>query len=357
MATSPRSRAVPVPRAGAERLDLRYTPRPMPPLTIWATRLFPLVVLLTAAAAWVWPWALTPAKPAIVPLLMVIMLGMGMTLRGSDFVRAARDWRVVAAGVGVQYLVMPAAALALSRGLGLSPMATVGAVLVGACPGGTASNVITYLAGGRVALSITMTLVSTLLAVVATPWLTWLYAGHLVPIPVWTLFLGVLQIIVAPVLVGTLLNTFLPRWVGRLEPVWPILSMLAIALIIGIVVGLNADGLAAVGAALAAVVVLHNTLGLAAGYAVGWVLGDDAPTRRTLSIEVGLQNSGLAVALAGSAFGAAAMLPGALFSAWQNFAGAALAAFWRWRDAARTLPQPGPGLNRDDDLAQPSPSE
>lgn len=306
-------------------------------LTLWTTVLFPIAAIAISLLAWAQPAWFTGGKPAIVPLLVVIMLGMGMTLHWSDFVRVGRQWRAVSCGVGAQYLVMPLAAWVLAKAFGLGPWMTLGVVLVGTCPGGTASNVIAYLARGNVALSITMTLASTLLAVVATPWLTWVYAGQDVPVDVMGLFVEVVKVVVAPVVVGVALNTLLPRVVKKMQPGLPVVSMAAIVAIIGIVVALNAGRLAMMGAAIVAVVVLHNTVGLASGYGAGWLLSRDEATARTISVEVGFQNSGLALALASSVFPdhPEAMLAAALFSVWQNVAGSALAGWWRWSSERR----------------------
>jgi len=198
--------------------------------------------------------------------------------------------------------------------------------------------VVCYLARGDVALSISLTTVSTLLAVVATPALTWLYAGQRVAVPAADMLIDIATIVILPVLVGVAVNTW---WGARLQPAarfFPLLSIAAIALIIGIVVALNHDRIDASLGLLGGVVVLHNLLGLAAGYAAGrWARRTEAEAR-TLAIEVGMQNSGLAVALATHFFSSAAALPGALFSVWHNLSGAALAAWW-----ARSGPDREPG--------------
>lgn len=298
------------------------------------TRLFPVWALLLAGVAMLWPGAFRALEPAIVPLLGVVMFGMGMTLSPGDFARVARRPGAVALGTALQFGLMPVIAWGVARGLGLSPMLTAGVVLLGSCPGGTASNVICYLARGDVALSISLTTVSTLLSVVATPALTWLYVGRVVPVPVLEMLLSILEIVIAPVLLGVAVNRL---WGSRLAPVkavFPLISVAAIVVIVAIIVAANRPSIMHLGGVLAAAVVLHNATGLALGYAGARLLGGDVRLARTLAIEVGMQNSGLAVALAHQFFSSAAALPGALFSVWHNLSGAALAAWWSRRPSS-----------------------
>ena len=296
-----------------------------------ATALFPLWALLGSVLAYAQPQWLAPLKPAIVPLLGLVMFGMGITLTWREFALVVRRPQRVGLGMALQFGIMPLAAWAIARGLGLPPELMAGMVLLGASPGGTASNVICFLARGDVALSITLTAASTVLAVLATPLLTWLYVGREVPVPVWEMLLSVAKIVLLPVALGVVLNT----WIGtRLAPVkhlFPLLSMAAIVLIIAIIVALNVANIAAAGWLVALAVMLHNAVGLAAGYGLGWTATRNRRVARTLAIEVGMQNSGLAVALAVQYFSAAAAIPGALFSIWHNLSGSALAALWSRR--------------------------
>lgn len=206
-------------------------------------------------------------------------------------------------------------------------------MLVGACPGGTASNVICYLARGDVALSITLTAVSTLLAVVLTPALTWLYVGQTVPVPVWQMLLSVVKIVILPVTLGVLANRLLGKRAEPLSELFPALSVAAIVVIIAIIVALNRGQLGGIALTVAVAVALHNLIGLGGGYWIVRRLGHDLRTARTLAIEVGMQNSGLGVALAIKYFTPAAALPGALFSIWHNPTGSLLAGFWTREDA------------------------
>jgi BASS family bile acid:Na+ symporter len=253
---------------------------------------------------------------------------MGMTLTPANFAQVLRRPGDVALGAGLQFLLMPLLAHLVARALDLPPAIAAGLILVGSCPGGTASNVVCYLARGDVALSITLTTASTLLAVVATPALTWLYAGRYVPVPVADMLVSVLKVVIVPVLLGVAVNAWLGRHLHRAKTVFPLVSVLAICLIIAIIVALNRTQLEHLAVPVAAAVVLHNALGLAGGYLAARALGLDARRRRTLAIEVGMQNSGLGVALAVQYFSAAAALPGALFSIWHNLSGSLLAAYW-----------------------------
>jgi BASS family bile acid:Na+ symporter len=301
------------------------------------TALMPLWALLGAVAAYLAPAPFVAMDGLIVPLLGLVMLGMGMTLTARDFTAVLRRPEVVGLGIGLQYLVMPLAGWAIGLALGLPPALLAGLVLVGASPGGTASNVVCYLARGDVALSITLTIGSTLIAILATPFLTWLYVGERVPVPVEGMLWSIARIVLVPVAVGVMINSLLGAYLGPLKRVFPAVSVAAIVLIIAIIVGLNQANVATLVWAAALAVVLHNALGLAAGYWVARRLGWDERTARTLAIEVGMQNSGLAVALAVKHFSAAAALPGALFSVWHNLSGSLLAGHW----ARRPPPESG----------------
>ena len=292
------------------------------------TSTFPLWAVLLSIVAYLIPGFFIDMKPAIIPLLTIIMFGMGMTLSFADFKRVLSRPQLIGLGVLIQYLVMPLAAWLISLLLQLPTELLIGMVLVGCSAGGTASNVICYLAKGDVALSISMTLCSTLLAIVAMPFLTWLYVGQAVPVPVLEMLLSILKIVLIPVLLGVSLNSIFRQRLERYAPLFPFISTLAIVIIIAIIVALNHGRLATVGATMVLAVVLHNLIGLVSGYQLARLLGYPAVICRTLAIEVGMQNSGLSVALALKHFSAAAALPGALFSIWHNLSGALLAGVW-----------------------------
>ena len=290
--------------------------------------LFPVWAILGTVTALLWPDLLTPLASGIVPLLGVVMFGMGLTLTAQDFLEVARRPGLIAAGAALQFGIMPLVAWLVGRLLGLSPDLLAGLILVGACPGGTASNVITYLAQGDVALSIALTSTSTFLSVVATPALTWLYVGELVPVPVVPMLQSILTIVILPVVAGVLVNHFLGARLAALRGLFPLLSVAAIVLIIAIIVALEADRASVLAGTVVLAVMLHNGLGLAGGYSLPWLFGLDARICRTLAIEVGMQNSGLGVALATQFFSPTAALPGAVFSVWHNLSGSLLAAWW-----------------------------
>ncbi|MCB1866743.1 MAG: bile acid:sodium symporter family protein [Chromatiales bacterium] len=299
------------------------------------TRLFPVWAVLASLAAWYWPASLVGLKDLIVPLLGVVMFGMGATLTASDFANVARRPRLVAIGTVLQFALMPFAAWLISMALDLDPMLAAGLVLVGACPGGTASNVVCYLARGDVALSITLTTVSTLLAVIATPLLTWLYIGTRVEVPAIEMLWSIARIVLVPVFAGIIVNHFFAARIAKAKSVFPLVSILAIVLIIAIIVALNSERLGTLLGPVLLAVVLHNAIGLAGGYYGARLFGYGGVEARTLAIEVGMQNSGLGVALASKFFAPAAALPGALFSIWHNLSGAWLAA--RWSARGRTI--------------------
>jgi len=292
------------------------------------THLFPVWALLLSAIAFYFPAPFAALKPGIIPLLAVIMLAMGMTLTFDDFKRVGQQPRIILIGVCCQFLVMPLAAYVIAVGLNLPLALLIGMLLVGASSGGTASNVICYLAKGDVALSITLTLCSTLLAVVAMPTLTWLYLGERVPVPLWGMLFTVLKIVIAPVCIGVAINHLLGKKIEPVKPLFPVISVIAIVLIIAIIIAVNHARLADVSLIIITAVILHNVIGLVSGYGITKVFGYNQKTCRTVAIEVGMQNSGLSVALAIKYFSPLAALPGAVFSIWHNISGSLLASWW-----------------------------
>ncbi len=289
-------------------------------------------VIAAAAAAWQWPKAFAWFQPCIPAALGVIMFGMGMTLTVADFKRVAEKPYAVGVGVFAQYLIMPFWGAALAKLLRLPAPLAAGLILVGACPGGTASNVMTYLARGDVALSVTMTSVSTLLSVVATPYLTEWLAGAYVPVNAWELLGSIVQVIVLPVAAGLVARRFLGRRVETCNALMPLVSVAFIVMIVACVVALSKDRLFTSGLPAFAAVALHNVGGLALGYGLARLAGLDAIRARTISIEVGMQNSGLGVALARKHFADVLVaLPSAIFSVCHNLTGPAVATYWSRR--------------------------
>lgn len=293
-----------------------------------ATKLFPVWAILLSLVAYALPNLFTPLKPSLFFLLGLVMFGMGISLKASDFLRILKSPKPIVLGLLLQFICMPFFAWGISTWLQLPLALATGMVLVGASPGGTASNVICYLAKGNVALSITVTTFSTLFAVIATPALSLLYLGKHVDVPALKMLMDIVKIIILPVATGLIVNQLFGRFLHSTRQVFPLISVFAIVLIIAIIVALNQSRLGSVGALLIAAVALHNALGLAVGYWLPRALSMDQRTCKTLAIEVGMQNSGLAVALAVKYFVPVAALPGALFSLWHNLTGSLLASFW-----------------------------
>lgn len=296
--------------------------------------LFPLWAILLSAVAYALPAPFIELKSSIIPLLTVIMFSMGLTLKLDDFKRALAMPGLITAGLVLQYSVMPATALLVTSVFGLEAALVTGFILLGSSPGGTASNVITYLAGGNVALSITLTSISTILAVLLTPWLTFLLADTSIDVPVMKMLVNILYMVIFPVSLGIVLRHFYASQIQGISQLLPLVAVTAIVVIIAIITALNKDNLGQTGLLVAAAVIAHNAIGLMAGYFTASLLGFEPAEGRTLAIEVGMQNSGLAVALAIKHFSAAAALPGALFSIWHNISGSILAFFWSKKTAS-----------------------
>lgn len=289
---------------------------------------FPLWALLLSTLAFFQPDLFIGLRPQIVPLLTIIMLSMGLTLSLTDFKQVLKSSKAMGVGVVLQFLVMPITAFGVAMIFGFDTELTIGMLLVGSVAGGTASNVMCYLAKGDTALSISMTAISTLLGVVFTPFLVSMMIGESVDVPAYSMLISLFKIVLFPVALGVLLNTFFSKFVRKAEPFFPYVSMFAIVLIIAIVVALSASKLVQVGLIVAAAVIIHNSIGLLLGYWVTYLLGFNEKICRTVAFEVGLQNSGLAAALAIKFFTPMSALPGTIFSIWHNISGSVLASYW-----------------------------
>ncbi len=294
-------------------------------------RLFPFWAVLVSVVAFLSPPAFHPVGPWVTLLLSTIMFCAGVTLELSDFRRVILQPGPVLAGLGLHYLIMPLAAWAIAHALGMPPDLAVGMVLVGSVASGTGSTVMVFLSGGDVALSVTISALSTLVGVVATPLLTRLYVSAGISVDVLALLVSILQIVALPVALGLIVNRLLRPVVRRVQPVLPLISMMSILAIIGAVVAGSQASIAAVGPAVFLGVILHNGIGLLGGYWGGRLLGFEESVCRTLALEVGMQNSGLAATLGRLYFSPLAALPGALFSVWHNLSGSVLAAIWSAR--------------------------
>ena len=296
-----------------------------------------LFVLLIGVVGAVRPQTLTWVGPYVGWLLGVVMFGMGMTLTFQDFKRVLqRPWEVLL-GVVAQFLIMPLAAWFLVWLFALPPELAIGVVLVGTCPGGTASNGISYLAKGDVALSVSMTMATTLLAPVVTPTLTWLLAGSWIEVSFTAMMISIAQMVLLPLLLGLTAHHFFERTVEKILPVMPVVSVVTIVLLVGGVVALGAESLLDVGLLMAAIVVLHNAFGLVLGYGMARLFRLDSKKARTVSIEVGMQNSGMAASLAVLYFSPAAAIPGAIFSVWHNISGSIVANYFARRDERKNV--------------------
>ena len=292
-------------------------------------KIFPVMAVVLSLFAWFRPQELSSLGFLIVPLLGLIMLGMGTTLAPADFIAAAKRPRAVLIGLVLQFLLMPLLAYLIGRALQLPKEQFIGLVMVGTVAGGTASNVIAYLAGGDVALSITMTACSTVAGIVLTPLISSFYLGQTVQVPAWAMFKSILLVVALPVSLGLVINRLCRRHAGLLAKVCPLVSSVGIVMVIGIITALNVSTLSQCGPLVFLAVILHNGSGLAAGYFSARLLRCDRRTSITIAIEVGMQNSGLAVALSKQFFGIASALPGAIFSVWHNLSGALFASLVR----------------------------
>ncbi|AVK03446.1 MULTISPECIES: bile acid:sodium symporter family protein [Pseudomonas aeruginosa group] len=306
--------------------------RALTALSRFVSATFPFWVLLFAILAFCRPAWFLPLTAAIAPLLGLVMFGMGLTLKGEDFREVARHPLRVLIGVLAQFVIMPGLAWLLCRLLQLPAEIAVGVILVGCCPGGTASNVMTWLSRGDVALSVAITSVTTLLAPLVTPALVWLLASAWLPVSFAAMFLSILQVVLVPIALGLLAQRLLGERSRHVAEVLPLVSVFSIVVIIAAVVAASQARIAESGLLIMAVVMLHNGFGLLLGYLVGKLTGMPLAQRKALAIEVGMQNSGLGAALANAHFSPLAAVPSALFSVWHNLSGSLLATLFRRLD-------------------------
>ena len=286
-----------------------------------------LALLVPAPFASVGTWVINP-------MLGLIMFGMGLTLNPNDFRIVFSRPKDVLTGCLAQFTVMPLLAWILTKIFSLPPDLALGVILVGCCPGGTASNVITYLAKGDLALSVGMTATSTVLAPLLTPLLTWMMAGTFVDVDAVGMLMSIVYVVIAPILAGFLIQHYMPELTRRMVAYLPAFSSVMIATLVAIIIGHNASKLLTGGLIVVVVVMLHNLCGLALGYWIGLLLRLTHPKRSAISIEVGMQNSGLASSLANIHFAAFPMatIPGAIFSVWHNISGALVAKVYSMKE-------------------------
>ena len=315
-------------------------------------RAMPFIILGAAALSFLLPdTGLWISTGWINYMLMAVMFGMGLTIRPEDFRVVFTRPRDVLVGCAAQFTVMPLAAYVLCLVFGLEEGLMMGMILVGACPGGTASNVITYFAKGDVALSVGMTAVSTLLAPLLTPAIVFLMMNESINVDAFSMFISIIQVVIVPIALGFLISHFLPKATESASSVLPLFSIAAISLIIMCIISHNVDNIRDCGAELFAAVILHNALGYLFGFLVAKACRMTSKRSRTVSIEVGMQNSGLATSLATTSFPDLSMatVPGAIFSVWHNLSGSLLAAFFSRRDDASPVDENRCSLYRQTD--------
>ena len=284
-----------------------------------------VIILLAGVFSMIFPEVGNIIKTSWISwMLGIVMLGMGLMLRLDDVRIVLSRPQDVLIGNVLQFFIMPLLGYLLTIIFQLPPDLAVGVILVGCCPGGTASNVMTYLAKGDLALSVGVTTVSTLLAPFVTPMLVWALAGTMVEVDIITMFLSIVQVVILPIAIGIIIRHYASSFADKVAVYLPAVSVIAIALIVMAVVAANQNALLTSGITILIVVVLHNLMGFLLGYGAAALVGLSRPKKVALSIEVGMQNSGLACSLAHQHFAAMAMagVPGAIFSVWHNIAGA-----------------------------------
>lgn len=293
---------------------------------------FALLVILGSIIGFFNPSIFGWAIPHISLFLGIIMFGMGMTLNKDDFKTVLERPIDVVFGSILQFSLMPLLAFLVITIFHLPTELALGFILLGSCPGGTASNVITYLAKGDVALSVAITTFSTLLAPMITPILVLWFAGAWIDVSAYSMFLSIVKIVLIPVILGVIINNSLGKKIDSIRQVLPLLSVVAIVLIVGAIIGVNSEKIVSSGVIVLLAVIIHNALGLLLGYIGTKLIGMDEKKSRAVTIEVGVQNSGLAVALATIHFSPLAAVPGAIFSVWHNITGPILANYWSKKD-------------------------
>ncbi|NQD64479.1 bile acid:sodium symporter family protein [Bacillus haikouensis] len=293
-----------------------------------AGKYFAVWVIFVAGAAYFIPAPFLPLGSYITILLGVVMFGMGLTLKPVDFKLVLQKPLPVITGVLAQFIIMPLGAFAIAYVMGLPKELAAGLVLLGSVPGGTASNVMVYLAKGNLALSVAMTSLSTLMAPLATPLILLALAGQWLPVDPYAMFLSIVQVIIIPITLGLVIKRLFPGTVEKSLNVIPLISVAAIIIIVSAVVSANVENIASSGIMVFSAVMLHNIFGLALGYGTAVLMKLDESKRRAISIEVGMQNSGLGVALATAHFGPLAALPSVIAAVWHNISGPIIATFW-----------------------------
>lgn len=288
-----------------------------------------IIILVTSAIAFVKPEPFLWTTKYTATFLGTAMFGMGLTIKREDFQIVFSRPKEIISGCLLQYTIMPLSAFLLAVAMNLDTDIALGVILVGCCPGGTASNVIAYIAKGDVPLSVGMTIVSTLVAPLATPFLVYALAGAWVEVSFMAMVMSVVKIVLVPVLLGIALNSMFHETIKKVAPILPLISVVAIVMIIDGIVAVNAAKIMGCGLVVMLAVILHNGIGLGLGLLMARFMKVNYAKETSIAIEVGMQNSGLAVALATANFAAnpLATLPGAIFSVWHNVSGSMFASY------------------------------
>ncbi len=294
-------------------------------LSNFVGKTFTLWVLLFAALAFWFPATFAALRGYIPYLLGIVMFGMGITLTFNDFGEVFKHPKSVLIGVVGQFVIMPSIAFALAKAFNLPPDLAIGVILVGSCPGGTASNVMTYLARGNTALSVACTTISTLLAPLLTPAIFYVLASQWLEIDASKMFVDVLKMVLFPILIGLVVRALFKKQVGQISQTMPLVSVISIVLILAAVVAISKDKIIESGLLIFGVVVVHNCLGYLLGYLAAKAFKLNLADCKAIAIEVGMQNSGLGAALAAAHFNPIAAVPSAVFSFWHNVSGPMLA--------------------------------
>ncbi|QHS21910.1 bile acid:sodium symporter family protein [Virgibacillus sp. MSP4-1] len=303
----------------------------------FAGNTFAIWVILFGIISFFFPEGFTWIAPHIALLLGIIMFGMGLTLKLEDFKGVLKAPKSVLFAVLGQYTIMPLLAFGLASAFQVPAEVAAGIILVGCCPGGTASNVMTFLAKGNTALSVSVTAVSTLLAPILTPALTLLFASQWLPVSFMDMFISIVQIVLVPIVLGIIVRLLFSRQVEKSIAVLPLVSVIGIVAVASAVVAVNTEAIVTTGLLIFSIVVLHNILGLMIGYLLGKLLKLDFSDQKAVSIEVGMQNSGLGATLAQLHFAPIAAVPSALFSVWHNISGPILATWWGKKSEEESL--------------------
>ena len=295
----------------------------------WATSLFPLWVIIFSIWAFFEPDYWSSLNYLIIPLLSLAMFSMGLTLKIDNFIKIFKDFKIIFLGVSLQFLLMPFLGFTLVNIFSLEQLIAIGVILVGCAPGGTASNVICYLARGDVALSISLTICSTILAVFLMPTIFWIYTGSNIEIPFFQMIISIFKIVIIPVILGVFLNSINFIDLKKIKLCLPLIAVLSILFIITIIIASNSDQIFKHGPKIFLIVICHNLLGFFLGFFLSKKMKYSEKISRTIAIEIGMQNSGLATALAIKYFGTLSALAGAFFSIWHNISGPLIATYWK----------------------------